>query len=440
MRSDAQTAPRSHPGEHPDHLELFAFAAVVLCKICNAHRRAGTICDGINLVGLGSMNELPFEDLLRTEDGEAPCVSIYMPTHRAGRETRQGPIMLANLLREARAQGAAQGMPSEAIQAVLVRAGRLLDADAQAASFWQHQQDGLAILLTQETASYARLPCSFEPVVVVGTRLYRKPLLPLRGDVPFTLLAFSQNRVRLFRGSRWDLQQPARNDLPTSMAEALSMDDPEKSLQHHGYSTPSGSQSVFHGQGIGTNDERHKDDLERFFRKLDAALLDSAVDRERPLVLAAVDYMTTMYRSVSKHPDILQSTVAGNPDELTQRELHNAAWQCVQPRLRKRHQEAVRNLRAQLGSGNASDELTTIVRGAHNGRVEDLFVHLGIERFGAQADGTSNPAVDVDRKPGDVDLLDVAADATLRAGGNVHVLRETDDVKVPDGLAATFRY
>ena len=40
----------------------------------------------------------------------------------------------------------------------------------------------------------------------------------------------------------------------------------------------------------------------------------------------------------------------------------------------------------------------------------------------------------------DVDLLDVAADATLRAGGNVHVLRETDDVKVPDGLAATFRY
>ena len=31
---------------------------------------------------------------------EKPCISIYMPAHRAGRELEQDPIRLKNLLRE----------------------------------------------------------------------------------------------------------------------------------------------------------------------------------------------------------------------------------------------------------------------------------------------------------------------------------------------------
>ena len=33
---------------------------------------------------------------------EGPCVSIFLPTHRAGAETQQDPIRLKNLLGEAR--------------------------------------------------------------------------------------------------------------------------------------------------------------------------------------------------------------------------------------------------------------------------------------------------------------------------------------------------
>lgn len=386
------------------------------------------------------MKELRIDDLMLAEDSAGPCVSIYLPTYRSGRETRQGATLLANLLREARLQAAAQGIASKAIEAVLAPAIRLLDPDERSVGFWQHQQDGLAILLTQGSGGYVRAPHAFEAQVVVGSHLHKRPLLPLREDLSFTLLAFSQNRVRLFHGSRWGLKQPSRNELPASMAEVLWTDDPEKSLQHHSYTTPSGAHSVLHGQGVGTNDERNKDDLVRYFQALDTALLNSSVDRERPLVLAAVDYLTTVYQSVSKHPDIVDKAVAGNPDKLSEQELHAAAWNCLQPRLQARHQKAISNLQTRLGAGKASDELTTIVRGAHNGRIEDLFVRLDTERFGAEPDGVSNPDVHEDRKPGTVDLLGVAADATLRAGGNVHVLEKDDDVKAPDGLAATFRF
>ncbi len=46
-------------------------------------------------------------DVLRKADWEEliehvsiPCISIYMPTHRASVETRQDPIRLKNLLRD----------------------------------------------------------------------------------------------------------------------------------------------------------------------------------------------------------------------------------------------------------------------------------------------------------------------------------------------------
>jgi len=51
----------------------------------------------INHMNLVSRNEL--KDLMERHQG--PCVSIFLPTHRAGKEIQQGPIRLKNLLREA---------------------------------------------------------------------------------------------------------------------------------------------------------------------------------------------------------------------------------------------------------------------------------------------------------------------------------------------------
>ena len=39
------------------------------------------------------------DNLLKTQAG--PCVSIFLPTERAGREVQQNPIRLKNLLKEA---------------------------------------------------------------------------------------------------------------------------------------------------------------------------------------------------------------------------------------------------------------------------------------------------------------------------------------------------
>jgi len=47
------------------------------------------------------------------------CVSLYMPTHRAGRETEQDPIRYKDLLREAEERLMANGLRSPEVQEML---------------------------------------------------------------------------------------------------------------------------------------------------------------------------------------------------------------------------------------------------------------------------------------------------------------------------------
>jgi hypothetical protein len=55
--------------------------------------------------------EVPSKTDLRqlVNNASAPCVSLYLPTHRAGPETQQDPIRLKNLLRKAESGLQAEG-------------------------------------------------------------------------------------------------------------------------------------------------------------------------------------------------------------------------------------------------------------------------------------------------------------------------------------------
>jgi hypothetical protein len=71
-----------------------------------------------------------------------PCVSLYLPTHRAGPETQQDSIRLKNLVRKAESGLQASGWRGFEISQLLQPARKLVEDH----DFWQHQSDGLAIL------------------------------------------------------------------------------------------------------------------------------------------------------------------------------------------------------------------------------------------------------------------------------------------------------
>src|SRR5690606_22767807 len=99
------------------------------------------------------------------------CVSILMPTHPTGADSRQDPIRLENLLVRAQNLLKDRGMRRPDVEAFLEpaqdRAGQL--------SFWQHQGCGLAIYLAGGFVKMLRLPETVDESLTIGTRFNIKP-------------------------------------------------------------------------------------------------------------------------------------------------------------------------------------------------------------------------------------------------------------------------
>ncbi|UCF67768.1 MAG: hypothetical protein JSV80_00230 [Acidobacteriota bacterium] len=102
------------------------------------------------------------------------CLSIYMPTHRYGREVQQGPVRLKNLLREAERRLEANAVKAAEAAELLAPVRQLLYDEA----FWTQQSDGLALFLAPGSWRRYRLPVGFEEKVVYGERIQVKPLNP----------------------------------------------------------------------------------------------------------------------------------------------------------------------------------------------------------------------------------------------------------------------
>lgn len=362
---------------------------------------------------------------------EPPLISIYMPTHRRGAEVQQDPIRLKNLIEKAVDRLEELGTRSAEARRMLDPVGRLIDQY----EFWQHQEDGLAAFADRSGAETYRLPRSFEELVVVGERFHIKPLLPVvAGGDEFYLLAVSHNRVRLLRGNRHTVSELALTDVPLSLAEALWFRDPERELQHHATSqgAGAGTAAVFHGHGMGG--ESSDEDLLTFFRAVDEGVRQVVDDPSTPVVLAGVEYLHPLYRKASRL-NLADKGVVGNPDEVSAGDLHRQAWPVVEELL-ARSRKAAEEVYFSGTSPTASDVAET-VRCAAQARVATLFVPEKAHHWGTFDPETHQ--VSLQGGEGAVDLYDLAAAATWRAGGEVFVV---GDGEIPGSgeLAAVLRY
>jgi len=395
------------------------------------------ILEGIMKSGEDGMVEFSRHELsLLTQKAQGPCISVYMPAHRAGAEVRQDPIRLKNLLGEAETKLGESGLRSTQARALLEPARELLND----ALFWRYQSDGLALFLSSGFFRYYRVPLEFDDLVVVTHRFHIKPLLRLfAGDGVFYVLALSQNDVRLLQGTRYSVNQVELENVPDSLADALKYDDPEKQLQFHtGASEGKGRRAaIFHGHGVGVDDT--KDRILRYFRQINEGVQELLKDGQAPLVLAGVDYLFPIYEAANTYRHLISEGIPGNPEALSATDLHERAWSIVKPYFRKAQNEATSRYKTLAASGQASNDLKSILPASYQGRIEVLLVAVGVQRWGSFDPSTSvvqlHPAADPDSE----DLLDLATLQTLVNGGTVFAL-EPGDVPGEALFAAIFRY
>jgi hypothetical protein len=191
---------------------------------------------------------------------------------------------------------------------------------------------------------------------------------------------------------------------------------------------------AFHGHGV--PDERDDARLESYLRMVDEGIRHLIEDRD-PLVLAAVDEVAARYRRITGHPAVVEGAVSGNPDDLRAEDLHERALDLMAPRFgRARRDDAARLAAA---GDLAVRAVPTVVSAALAGRVEAVFLPLGVHSWGRAGEAPGEVEIHDERRPGDRDLLDLAGAAVWSAGGRVHAVPPAE---VPGGgeVAALLRY
>lgn len=387
--------------------------------------------------------EIPSKGTLKIllEKQKGICISIFLPTRRAGVESEQDELRLRNQMREAENRLHLENLHSTEIEELLEPIKALL-VDGE---FWLNTSDGLAIFRSRETFRYYRLPCSLKEQVIVSNHFYLKPLLPfLTNDGRFYILALSQNEIRLLEGTHYDIHAVELPEVvPENLAEALKYDDPDNQVRH--YSSSSGAlvgkggrrAAIFYGQGVGVDDT--KVNLLRYFRQIDRGLHELLKDEKVPLALAGVEYLFPIYREANTYPYLLEQGIPGNPDKLLVEKLHEQAWAVVQQHFQKAQQNAAAQYKDNEGTERTSNNVREILPAAYYGRVASLFVAIDRELWGTFDPNSNSMHLHKEPRFRDDDLLEEAAAQTLLHGGSVYAVEQTE---VPGEalIAAMFRY
>lgn len=353
---------------------------------------------------------------------EGPCVSFFVPTTPLTRDAERDRIQLKNL--RARAFEALtddRGLRRPDAEAILAPVDEWLDDE----TFWRQLGEGLAVFVEPGAHRVFRLAERFEPRVAVGDRFVVKPLVPLLSAAgTYHLVALSRNAVRVLEGTRHGAHAIDVTGLPADMTDALGEEGARERASGRTWQGDEGQKLLYR----------------KYFRQVDRALRPLYTGRPEPLVLAGVDYLLPIFRDVTGAAHVVPGGVEGNPDRLSASELHAKAWPLVEPQLDAPRRSALGQLAELRGTPRVTDDVSTILGAAHDGRVGALFVDQHRDLFGTFDRDTRETVVHGDgAEPGDVDLTSVAARWTLARGGDVF---EATGHEALDGrpVAAIMRY
>lgn len=378
-----------------------------------------------------TMNLLNHERISELAKYRSPvCLSLFMPTHRTGREQRQDAIRLKNLINDAeeKLRGKANAATVDTVLKPIVDLRRNRE-------FLQHCSDGLACFSSPEFFRAYRVPIQLDEQLFLNKRFYIRPLLPLlRTDARVYILALTQESAKLFEATQFSLREVDLPEIPR-----LETKDEGRNVQYHSHKSPAQGKgardtAIYHGHG--DPGDRAKKEALRFFQLVDSAVKRVLHGQRSPLVLACVGYLASLYQLANSYRHLSKGKVPGSPDRWSEDELREHAWTIIEPHVDESRKKAWRAFQEAREKGRASDELRSVVLGAELGRVDKLFLSRDDERWGYVEPPSSVRQVDTPHEG--EELLDYAAVRTLNNGGDVYLFDALPSTDSP--IAATFRY
>ena len=368
---------------------------------------------------------------------QAPCLSIYMPTHRNHPDNLQDIILFKNLVRQIK-ESLVQKYSAGEVQKHLEPFETLADDN----NTWNHTFDGLAVFSATGLFKVVGVHKSFEELAIVADSFHTKPLRQyLQSLDHFHVLGLTLHDIRLFEGNRHSLTEVELTaDTPKTINEALGdeLTDKHTTVSSYGGSGEDSSH-MHHGHG-GRKDETEKD-TERFFRVVANTIYEQYTKPTGwPLMLAALTEHHNLFQKINKNPLLLTNGIEIDPSSVSPDKLENMAWEIMEPEYNLKLDRLVASFEQARADGKGSDDYKEVAVAAVEGRVDTLIVEAdriipvritNLVTGNTQNKDMTNPKVD--------DLLDDMGALVMKMGGQVMVL-PTGKMPSETGLAAIFRY
>lgn len=386
------------------------------------------------------MELLKLDEIKKLKSNESDiCISILIPTHRAGKETNNGTDSLtfkSQLQLVTNCLEKDYEYTHQQTEKLLAPAKALLEDS----SFWRKQSDGLAVYISEGFFKYFTLPISFESSYYVMKEFMIAPITGLLNkDDHFFILQLSKDNVHLYDATRFSIRpiDLTHLELPKDYSEIIDMKNPDRTLQQH--AGKRGQDSIFHGQGASKDAEDNK--LSLLFRTINKELQKVLLNENRPLLMAGVSSVVGEFKKHLHYNSLLSESISGNYDHEEPMMLHERAMVIMSPILKEKKLDLLRNFDDHAASPIISTDFKDIVEGAIYEKVDTLFFKTKACPTWGKLNG--NPAsveVHENYEKGDICLLNKAVVDSLVNQGTVYQLISADEPDMDHSLAARFRF
>ncbi len=389
------------------------------------------------------INKTDIEKLLNVQNNtqNALCISIFIPTHRAGKETLNGQdhILFKNKIKETRALLARHDVPEAEIEEYIQPAEALLNDNG----FWRHQSEGLAVFITKGFSKHYVVPIAMPEVVYVLDHFYFTPILPiLSQNGRFFILSLYREKIALYEATIEKIRPiEISSFVPETMNKALKFDIKGNDQDFTNSTTTVNGSNIVHGPGSTKGDEEHER-VREFMLEVDNSLQKILHDEHEPLVLAGVDHYCGIYRNISKYKNIVPQNINinENADVFNMNNLHEKALTVVKPIMQQSHTDSLNRYQNVAGTGVTSEDIATVAAEAVHGRVDTLFLSPSEPVWGSYDSANATAVIHDEYQRGDHDLINLAAIKTIAQGGKVFVSSYNGVNETSGNVKALFRY
>lgn len=364
-------------------------------------------------------------------------ITCYLPTHAAGVDVNEmkDQTTFRNVLQQVTARLKEKNMNDDEIGKLLKPGYDLMRND----SFWKQLTSGLALFISDGNFQYMKLPIVPKEEVVVNTSFYLAPLVPMipKGDY-FYLLMLSKKQAKLYRADAFGMTPLQIDELPNGVDDVVHFEEKDDQKLWRTGSSGAGGGANYHGIGAGKPDD--KENIAMYFDEVDETLWKEVLNKENvPLLLAGVEYLIPIYKSVAQYKPIWNESIPGNQEYVNDNTLYEQARKIMQPYFEERHEKALTAYGNQSATALTSSVADDVIPAAHYKRVWHLFVEENAHLWGSFDEMKNELTLHEEQQEGDEDMIDKAIVKTIVNGGEVHVLpkqRMPADSKV----AALMRY